>query len=133
MIKEIPIKSMARTEFIDITDNVQNTINELNIKKGVCYLFVPHTTAGITINEGADPSVKKDIEEQLMKLVPFDGRYLHSEGNSAAHIKASILGFSTFIFIEEGRLRLGTWQSIYFCEFDGPRNRRVSLKVIREE
>ncbi|MBI5199477.1 MAG: YjbQ family protein [Nitrospirae bacterium] len=133
MIKEIPIKSMARTEFIDITDNVQNAINELNIKKGVCYLFVPHSTAGITINEGADPSVKKDIEEQLMKLVPFDGSYHHSEGNSAAHIKASLLGFSTFIFIEEGRLRLGTWQSIYFCEFDGPRNRRVSLKVIREE
>ncbi len=133
MIKEIPIKSMARTEFIDITEHVQNTINELNIKKGVCYLFVPHTTAGITINEGADPSVKKDIEEQLMKLVPFDGRYQHSEGNSAAHIKASLLGFSTFIFIEEGRLRLGTWQSIYFCEFDGPRNRRVSIKVTREE
>lgn len=133
MIKEIPIKSMAKTEFIDITDHVQNAINELNIKKGVCYLFVPHTTAGITINEGADPSVKKDIEEQLVKLVPFDGRYHHSEGNSPAHIKASLLGFSTFILIEEGRLLLGTWQSIYFCEFDGPRNRRVSLKVIREE
>ncbi|MEK6689848.1 MAG: secondary thiamine-phosphate synthase enzyme YjbQ [Nitrospirota bacterium] len=133
MIKEIPIKSMAKTEFIDITDHVQNAINELNIKKGVCYLFVPHTTAGITINEGADPSVKKDIEEQLVKLVPFDGSYHHSEGNSPAHIKASLLGFSTFILIEEGRLLLGTWQSIYFCEFDGPRNRRVSLKVIREE
>jgi secondary thiamine-phosphate synthase enzyme len=133
MIKEIPIKSMAKTEFIDITDHVQDAIDELNIKKGVCYLFVPHTTAGITINEGADPSVKKDIEEQLVKLVPFDGRYHHSEGNSPAHIKASLLGFSTFILIEEGRLRLGTWQSIYFCEFDGPRNRRVSLKVIREE
>lgn len=133
MIKEIPIKSMAKTEFIDITDHVQDAINELNIKKGVCYLFVPHTTAGITINEGADPSVKKDIEEQLVKLVPFDGSYHHSEGNSPAHIKASLLGFSTFILIEEGRLLLGTWQSIYFCEFDGPRNRRVSLKVIREE
>lgn len=133
MIKEIPIKSMAKTEFIDITDHVQDAINELNIKKGVCYLFVPHTTAGITINEGADPSVKKDIEEQLVKLVPFDGSYHHSEGNSPAHIKASLLGFSTFILIEEGRLLLGTWQSIYFCEFDGPRNRRVSLKVTREE
>lgn len=133
MIKEIPIKSMAKTEFIDITDHVQEAIDELNIKKGVCYLFVPHTTAGITINEGADPSVKKDIEEQLVKLVPFDGSYHHSEGNSPAHIKASLLGFSTFILIEEGRLLLGTWQSIYFCEFDGPRNRRVSLKVIREE
>lgn len=133
MIKEIPIKSMAKTEFIDITDHVQDAIDELNIKKGVCYLFVPHTTAGITINEGADPSVKKDIEEQLVKLVPFDGSYHHSEGNSPAHIKASLLGFSTFILIEEGRLLLGTWQSIYFCEFDGPRNRRVSLKVIREE
>lgn len=133
MIKEIPIKSRSRTEFIDITDHVQNAVSELHVKNGVCYLYIPHTTAALTINEGADPSVRKDIEEQLIKLVPFNGSYHHTEGNSAAHIKASLLGSSEIVFIEDGRLRLGTWQSIYFCEFDGPRNRRVSLKVIREE
>lgn len=133
MIKEIPIKSRSRTEFIDITDHVQNVVTELHVKNGVCYLYVPHTTAALTINEGADPSVRRDIEEQLIKLVPFNGNYHHTEGNSAAHIKASLLGSSEIVFIEDGRLRLGTWQSIYFCEFDGPRNRRVSLKIIKEE
>lgn len=133
MIKEIPIRSKSRTEFIDITDFVQEAVNEFNIKNGICYLYVPHTTAAITINEGADPSVRRDIEEQLIRLVPFNGSYHHTEGNSAAHIKASLVGPSESIFIEDGRLLLGTWQSIYFCEFDGPRNRRVSLKVIREE
>lgn len=133
MIKEIPIKSRSRTEFIDITDHVQNVVTELHVKNGVCYLYVPHTTAALTINEGADPSVRRDVEEQLIKLVPFNGNYHHTEGNSAAHIKASLLGSSEIVFIEDGRLRLGTWQSIYFCEFDGPRNRRVSLKVIKEE
>lgn len=133
MIKEIPIKSRSRNEFIDITEHVQNAVSELRVKNGVCYLYVPHTTAALTINEGADQSVRKDIEEQLIKLVPFNASYHHTEGNSAAHIKASLLGSSETVFIEDGRLRLGTWQSIYFCEFDGPRNRRVSLKVIKEE
>lgn len=133
MIKELPIKSRARTEFIDITEHVQKAVSELHVKNGVCYLYVPHTTAALTINEGADPSVRKDIEEQLARLVPFDGGYHHTEGNSPAHIKASLLGSSEIVFIEDGRLLLGTWQSIYFCEFDGPRNRRVNLKVIKEE
>lgn len=133
MIKELPIKSRTRTEFIDITEYVQKVISELNVKNGVCYLYVPHTTAAITINEGADPSVRKDIEELLIKLVPFNGGYHHTEGNSAAHIKASLIGFSEFIFVEDGKLRLGTWQTIYFCEFDGPRNRKVSLKVMMEK
>lgn len=133
MIKELSIKSRARTEFIDITDYVQKAVNELNIRNGICYLYVPHTTAAITINEGADPNVSRDINEHLIKLVPFRGDYHHTEGNSAAHIKASLLGSSELVFIEEGMLRLGTWQAIYFCEFDGPRNRKINLKVIKEE
>jgi secondary thiamine-phosphate synthase enzyme len=133
MIKEIAIRSGARTEFIDITDHVQKAIDETRIENGICYLYVPHTTAGITINEGADPSVSRDIDEHLVKLIPFNGNYHHAEGNSAAHIKASLTGSSELVFIEGGKLRLGTWQAIYFCEFDGPRNRKVSLKVIREE
>ncbi len=133
MIKEIAIRSGARTEFIDITDHVQKAVDETRIKNGICYLYVPHTTAGITINEGADPSVSRDIDEHLVKLIPFNGNYHHAEGNSAAHIKASLTGSSELVFIEGGKLRLGTWQAIYFCEFDGPRNRKVSLKVIREE
>jgi len=132
MIKELPIRSSARTEFIDITDHVQKAISELHVKNGVCYLYVPHTTAALIINEGADPSVRRDIDEQLSRLVPFNGGYHHTEGNSPAHIKASLLGSSAIVFIEDGRLHLGTWQSIYFCEFDGPRDRRVSLKVIKE-
>lgn len=133
MIKELPIRSKARTEFINITHDVQKVVEELKVEKGVCYLYVPHTTAAITINEGADPSVIKDIDELLIRLVPFNGGYRHTEGNSSAHIKASLLGPSEILFVERGRLVLGTWQSVFFCEFDGPRSRRVNLKFIKEE
>jgi secondary thiamine-phosphate synthase enzyme len=130
VIKYINVKSRTRTEFIDITEKVQEVLKETGIVSGVCCMYVPHTTAGITINEGADPSVQRDIQTILNKLVPFEGDYLHREGNSSAHIKASLTGISQNVLIEEGRLVLGTWQSIFFCEFDGPRHRRVALKFL---
>ena len=128
VVRYINVKSKTRTEFIDITEKIQETVKEAGITNGICYLFVPHTTAGITINEGADPSVQRDIQTYLNKLVPFEGDYHHREGNSSAHIKASVIGVSALVFVEEGKLVLGTWQSIFFCEFDGPRHRRVSVK-----
>ncbi len=133
MVRYINVKSRARTEFIDITEKIQEVLKETGIVSGICSLFVPHTTAAITINEGADPSVQRDIQTLLNKLIPFDGDYHHREGNSSAHIKASVIGVSGNVFIDEGRLVLGTWQSIFFCEFDGPRHRRVALKFISDK
>lgn len=133
MIRYINVKSRARTEFIDITEKIQEVLKETGIISGICRLFIPHTTAGITINEGADPSVQRDIQALLNRLIPFDGDYHHREGNSSAHIKASVVGISQDVFIDEGRLVLGTWQSIFFCEFDGPRHRRVALKFISDK
>ncbi|MFN3395582.1 MAG: secondary thiamine-phosphate synthase enzyme YjbQ [Thermodesulfovibrionales bacterium] len=130
MIRYINVKSRTRTEFIDITERVQEIINEEGVKEGVCYIYVPHTTAGITINEGADPSVQRDIVSTLNRLIPFEGDYHHREGNADAHIKSTIVGVSQYIMIEQGKLSLGTWQAIYFCEFDGPRHRRVHLKIV---
>ncbi|MBA4348622.1 MAG: hypothetical protein C0415_01340 [Thermodesulfovibrio sp.] len=130
MTKTLTVKSRIKTEFIDITEEVRNVINESGIKSGICYLYVPHTTAGITINEGADPSVKRDMLTSLMRLIPFEGDYHHMEGNSPAHIKSTIVGVSLFVLIEDSRPLLGTWQSIYFCEFDGPRHRRVIVKIV---
>ena len=132
MVKTLQIRTGARTEFIDITGKIQETVRESKARDGICYLFVPHTTAAITINENADPSVQHDILMELNKIIPFDDNYRHSEGNSAAHIKASIVGFSETVFVESGTLLLGTWQGIYFCEFDGPRTRRLHVKVIAE-
>ena len=102
------------------------------MKSGLCCVYVPHTTAGVTINENADPSVRKDIIKELNKNIPFEDNYSHTEGNAAAHIKASLVGFSQNIFFEEKRLVLGTWQGIYFCEFDGPRHRKVYIKIIED-
>ncbi len=133
MLRYLNIKSKSRTEFIDITQDVQKIINEEDVKNGICYLYVPHTTAGITINEGADPSVQRDIQNLLSRVAPQDLNYLHREGNADAHIKSTIIGNSIFVFIEDGRPVLGTWQSIYFCEFDGPRHRRVAIKIIPDE
>lgn len=132
MIKTIEIKTGTRTEFLDITSEVQRVVDESRIKSGLCYVHVPHTTAGITINEGADPSVARDIQTALNRLVPHTGNYLHSEGNSDAHIKSSLVGTSASVFIENGKLLLGTWQSIFFCEFDGSRHRRVVVKISGE-
>ncbi|MGO9612533.1 MAG: secondary thiamine-phosphate synthase enzyme YjbQ [Dissulfurispiraceae bacterium] len=130
MIKTLNIRSKAKTEFIDITEEVQKTIRESEISGGTCHLYVPHTTAGITINEGADPSVKRDILTTLNRIFPFEGDYHHIEGNSAAHIKSTVIGVSLFVLIDDGKAMLGTWQAIYFCEFDGPRHRRVIVKIV---
>lgn len=130
MIRHINVKSRARTEFIDITEKIQEVIKEENVREGVCFIYVPHTTAGITINEGADPSVQRDIISTLNRLIPFEGDYHHREGNADAHIKSTLVGVSQVVLIESGRLSLGTWQAIYFCEFDGPRHRRVHLKIL---
>ena len=130
MLIYINVKSNSRNEFIDITGDVQSEITEAGIKSGVCYLNVPHTTAGVTINEGADPSVQTDILGTLSRLIPKDPHYRHAEGNSDAHVKSSLVGASLGLPIDEGKLVLGTWQAIFFTEFDGPRHRRVTIKLI---
>ena len=114
---------------LDITADVQNAISSANAASGICTVFVPHTTAGVTINENADPSVQRDILAELNKIVPFDDNYSHAEGNSAAHIKSVMAGSSVTVPIENGKLQLGTWQGIYFCEFDGARRRRVWIQI----
>jgi secondary thiamine-phosphate synthase enzyme len=120
-------------EFQEITDRVKETIVKSGIKSGVCYVFVPHTTAGILVNEHADPSVVEDIKTQLEEIVPQQKSYRHMEGNSPAHIKASLIGDSRTMLIEDGRLVLGTWQGIFFGEFDGPRNRSVLVKILEDK
>jgi secondary thiamine-phosphate synthase enzyme len=133
MIQTFQVKTSKQTEFIDITRSVQKAVEKTGVEEGTCFIFVPHTTAAVTINENADPSVSLDIVRELNKIVPFQDQYQHLEGNSSAHIKASLVGFSQIVFVESGRLVLGTWQGIYFCEFDGPRNRNVNIKVISGE
>ena len=113
---------------IDITSKVTEQLQKAGLEQGVCYIYVPHTTAGITINEGADPSVVTDILTMLNTLVPWEGSYRHLEGNAAAHIKSSLVGSSVSVLVESGRLKLGTWQAIFFCEFDGPRTRKVHVR-----
>lgn len=120
-----------RTAISDITSKVQSVIDGTNIKDGICYVFIPHTTAGVTINENADPDVKSDILKEMNKVIPFNDGYRHSEGNSAAHIKTSLFGNSECILVESGQLQLGTWQGIFFCEFDGPRTRHVWVKLMK--
>jgi secondary thiamine-phosphate synthase enzyme len=132
MNKTIVVKTRTRTQFIDITSDVKEIVSESGIRSGVCYVYVPHTTAGVTINEGADPDVVKDILSTLNKLIPHKNNYLHMEGNSDAHIKTSLMGPSQAIIIEGGKLLLGTWQAIFFCEFDGARSRKVIVKVMRD-
>jgi secondary thiamine-phosphate synthase enzyme len=128
MFFTIPITTKSRSEMIDITSEVEDKLKKTGLKDGMCFLFVPHTTAGITINESADPSVATDIQATLNKLIPWEGSYRHMEGNSAAHIKSSLIGSSITVFVEAGRLILGTWQGIFFCEFDGPRSRKLHMK-----
>lgn len=132
MIRQFRVKTNSRTEFVDITQAVQRVVAESGIRSGVCYVYVPHTTSAVTINENSDPNVGRDILKELNKIIPFDDNYGHSEGNSAAHIKSSIIGVSESVLIEEGRLALGTWQALFFCEFDGPRDRRVMVKVMKD-
>ena len=128
MISTLSINTRGRSEMIDITPKVEEELKRSGLKDGVCFLFVPHTTAGITINESADPSVATDIQAMLNKLIPWEGSYRHLEGNSAAHIKSSLIGNSVLVFVESGHLKLGTWQGIFFCEFDGPRSRKLYIK-----
>ena len=129
-MKKFTIPTNSNFAMIDITYRVRTLLKESNIKNGVCHVFVPHTTAAVTINENADPDVPKDIIKSLDKLVPLNDHYRHMEGNAAAHVKSSLLGSSQTVFIENGDLVLGTWQSIFFCEFDGPRTREVFVKLI---
>jgi len=128
----IPVNTGARTEFLDITSAIRSAVRDSGVQSGTCLVFVPHTTAAVTINEGADPSVKTDMLKVLNSVIPFDANYQHAEGNSAAHIKTSLIGSSEEIIIERGDLLLGTWQTIYFCEFDGPRNRKVHIYIRAE-
>jgi secondary thiamine-phosphate synthase enzyme len=128
-MKEISLSTGSRTQLLDITSQVQDAVAESDIQDGLCQIYVPHTTAGVTINENADPSVREDILMELNKIVPLQDNYKHREGNAAAHIKASIVGSSEMILVKSGRLILGTWQGIFFCEFDGPRSRRVLVNV----
>jgi secondary thiamine-phosphate synthase enzyme len=124
------LKTTSRTEFLDITREVEKTLTRSGMDDGLVFVFVPHTTAGVTINEGADPRVAEDILGTLNRLIPFQGDYRHLEGNSAAHIKASLMGSSVLVAMEKGKLVLGTWQAVFFGEFDGPRTREVLLKMI---
>jgi secondary thiamine-phosphate synthase enzyme len=124
-VKTFGIETRARTQFVAITDLVQAAVRELGIRDGTVTVFVPHTTAGVTINENADPDVVADMAMALDRMVPWNAGYAHEEGNAAAHVKASLMGSSVRVLVESGRLRLGTWQGIYFCEFDGPRTRNV--------
>jgi secondary thiamine-phosphate synthase enzyme len=128
-MKQFNIKTHGRTEFLNIDREVQGLVEEAGAREGVCRVFVPHTTAGLTINENADPDVIRDITSVLDRLVPWEADYKHTEGNSAAHVKASMMGSSVTVFIREGRLTMGTWQSIFFCEFDGPRTRNVWVEI----
>ncbi|NLL61868.1 MAG: YjbQ family protein [Candidatus Atribacteria bacterium] len=130
MLHTITVSTHKRTEILDITSEVQKLVQESKLKEGLCLVFVPHTTAAITINENADPCVLEDILQELEKTIPFDDNYQHLEGNSAAHVKSSLMGSSISVIIENGQLKLGTWQGICFCEFDGPRTRQVWIKMI---
>lgn len=128
---QITIKTNSRSDFLDITAKVQNQITLSKIKDGLCFIYVPHTTAAVTINESADPDVVEDMQTAFNKLVPWNDGYSHMEGNSAAHIKTTLTGSSELIAIEDGKLLLGRWQGIFFCEFDGPRTRNVTIKIMR--
>jgi secondary thiamine-phosphate synthase enzyme len=128
--KTIEVRTERHTEFVDITSRVRRIVAESGISEGICVLYVPHTTAALLINENADPTVVQDVASKLEKMVPWEENYLHPEGNSAAHIKTSLMQTSHIILVEGGKLLLGTWQGVFFCEFDGPRQREVFVKLI---
>ncbi len=130
-MERIGLKTYARTGLVDITAEVQRAVDKSKVTDGICCVFCPHTTAGLTINENADPSVKKDITDTLNRLIPEKAGYAHKEGNSDGHIKSSLFGSSVHVIVEGGRLVLGSWQGIYFCEHDGPRLREVWIKIVR--
>jgi secondary thiamine-phosphate synthase enzyme len=128
-LSQIKVKTSKREEIIDLSDQIEQLVRNSKIKTGICRVFVPHTTAGITINENADRNVKIDFLNIIKKIIPQSREYLHMEGNSDSHVKASLTGFSQSIFIQDGRLVLGTWQGIWFCEYDGPRTRKLFVAI----
>lgn len=127
---KLNISTSKHTQMIEITDLIQKAVTESGVKDGICTVFIPHTTAAVTINENADPDVVRDFTMEINKIVPWEDGYRHMEGNAAAHLKASMIGFSEQVIIEDGRLVLGTWQGIWFCEYDGPRSRKIYLKIM---
>ena len=127
------VKTRSRTELIDITSDVSQLVRKSGISAGICLLYVPHTTAAVTINESADPSVKSDILMILNQIVPWEAKYRHMEGNSPAHVKSTMVGASELVAVENGSLVLGTWQGIFFCEFDGPRTRKIHVRFLQGE
>ena len=129
MLKKLTVNTAQHTQLVNVTGLVRRAVAESGVREGICTVFVPHTTAGVTINENADPDVVRDLVSSLEKLVPWEDGYRHAEGNSAAHLKASMMGFSQQLIVEGGELLLGTWQGIWFCEFDGPRRRSLYVKV----
>lgn len=131
-MQSIIVKTDRRTQLVDVTAQVQRIVGASKIANGTCHLYVPHTTAAIAINECADPDVARDVEGALDRLVPKTGPYRHSEGNSDSHVKSVLVGASQVVFVEDGKLVLGRWQGIFFCEFDGPRERRLQVKIVRD-
>lgn len=131
-METMQVKTSSRIQFVDITSRVRDLVARSTIREGIVLVYVPHTTAGVTINEAADPSVVEDIQTALSQLVPYDASYRHMEGNSDAHIKATLVGSSVHLIISRGALSLGTWQGLFFCEFDGPRSRTVYVQVVPE-
>jgi len=129
MIKEYSVRTNKKSEFINIDEIIRDAVSESGISEGLCLVFIPHTTAAVTINENADPDVRRDIDMHMSKLVPARSDYRHSEGNSDGHIKSSLFGPSLTLIVSNGNPVLGTWQSVFFCEFDGPRNRKVVIRV----
>ncbi|MBO6040188.1 MAG: YjbQ family protein [Oscillospiraceae bacterium] len=130
MLIKLSVDTAQHTQMLDITDRIRKAVDDSGIRDGICTVFIPHTTAAVTINENADPDVVRDFTAEINKLVPWEDGYRHMEGNSAAHLKASMIGFSEQIIIDGGRLLLGTWQGIWFCEYDGPRHRIIYVKLM---
>jgi len=128
----LSVKTRERTELLDITSEINQLVKKSGVDQGLCMLFVPHTTAAVTINESADPSVKSDMLKVLNQIIPWEADYRHLEGNSAAHIKTTLVGSSELIAIENRKLVLGTWQGVFFCEFDGPRSRKLHVRIVKE-
>ena len=129
-IETLRVKTSRRTEWLNITSEVSRLVAASDVSAGICQIYVPHTTAGVTINEGYDPDVASDMEGAFDRMVPRDAGYAHAEGNSDSHIKATLVGSSQSVWIEDSRLRLGRWQAIFFCEFDGPRSREIHVKIV---
>jgi secondary thiamine-phosphate synthase enzyme len=133
MFIQIEIQTRAKVDLVDITSEIQQAITEAGIEEGICFLFCPHTTAGLVLNENWDPSVEKDVAMLLEHMVPEGLPYRHAEGNSPAHIKSILVGTDHFIFIQRGQLQMGNWQGVFFAEFDGPRRRKVWIKALRDQ